>query len=389
MNEVLRPFLGKFVVVYLDDILVYSSNHDAHLNHLQQLFEVLREQKLYGKIEKCTFMQREIGFLGFIISDEVVKVDPSKVEAIFSWPVPKTITEVRSFHGLASFYRRFINNFSTLLAPITECTKHGRFVWSDAAQKAFELVKEKMCNTPILALPDFTKPFEVECDASGTGIGAVLIQCGKPIAYFSEKLNQAKLNYSTFDNEFYAMVRALNHWSHYLRPQAFVLHSDHESLKYIHGQHKLSARHAKWVEFLQSFNFVAKYKAGKANIVADALSRRHLLLSMVDSKVLGFELIKEFYVLDEEMRDLFVATKDGPKDHYHQMEGFLFKGNKLCVPKCPVRDLLIREAHGGGLAGHFGVSKTMELLQEHFSWPHMIKEGARPKSTRHSLFWTL
>ena len=258
MNEVLRPFLGKFVVVYLDDILVYSSNKDDHLNHLQQLFEVLREQKLYGKLEKCTFMQREIGFLGFIISDEGVKVDPSKVEAISSWPVPKTITEVRSFHGLASFYRRFINNFSTLLAPITECTKHGKFQWNEAAQKAFELVKEKMCNTPILALADFTKPFEVECDASGTGIGAVLIQSGKPIAYFSEKLNNAELNYSTYDKEFYAMVRALNHWSHYLRPQAFVLHSDHESLKYIHGQHKLSARHAKWVEFLQSFNFVAK-----------------------------------------------------------------------------------------------------------------------------------
>ena len=374
MNEVLRPFLGKFVVVYLDDILVYSVNKKDHLSHLRQLFEVLRKQQLFGKIEKCAFMQKEVGFLGFIVSDEGVKADPAKVEAISSWPVPKTITEIRSFHGLASFYRRFIDNFSTLLAPITECTKHGRFTWTNAAQRAFDLIKEKMCEAPVLALPDFSKPFEVECDASATGIGAVLIQSSRPIAYFSEKLSGARLNYSTYDKEFYAMVRALNHWSHYLHPQAFVLHSDHESLKYIHGQHKLSSRHAKWVEFLQSFDFVAKYKAGKANIVADALSRKHSLLTTVDSKVLGFELIKEYYDKDNDFSTVIVECKHGTNNNYHLIEGFLFKGNKLCVPKCPVRELLIREAHGGGLAGHFGINKTTELLQEHFHWPRMIGE---------------
>ena len=149
------------------------------------------------------------------------------------------------------------------MSPIIECTKKGIFTWTPEAQKAFEQIKTAMCQAPILKLPNFSQPFEVECDASGTGIAAVLLQEGRPIAYFSEKLHQSRLNYSTYDKEFYALVRALEHWLHYLRIQPFVLHTDHESLKYINGQKKLSLRHARWVEYLQTFDFVAKYKTGK------------------------------------------------------------------------------------------------------------------------------
>ncbi|XP_057249992.1 uncharacterized protein LOC130591095 [Beta vulgaris subsp. vulgaris] len=150
-----------------------------------------------------------------------------------------------------------------IVAPMTKCIKQGKFMWTKAAQQAFDTIKELLSNTPILALPDFSQPFEVECDASGVGIGAVMIQKKRPIAYFSEKLSGAKLNYSTYDKEFYAIVRALDHWSHYLRPSHFVLHSDHEALKYIHGQQKLNPRHAKWVEFLQSFNFSSSIKKAR------------------------------------------------------------------------------------------------------------------------------
>ncbi|XP_074303260.1 uncharacterized protein LOC141637712 [Silene latifolia] len=146
MNEMLRPFLNKFVVVYLEDILIYSKDEESHKRHLRAVFEVLRDQKLYGKLEKCTFMVSSVVFLGYIVGKDGVSMDPSKVDAIQAWPVPKSTTEVRSFHGLASFYRRFIQGFSSIVAPITELTKKGEFVWTNSAQKAFEEVKRKLCS---------------------------------------------------------------------------------------------------------------------------------------------------------------------------------------------------------------------------------------------------
>ena len=227
-------------------------------------------------------------------------------------------------------------------------------------KRSFDEIKEKLCNAPILALPDFNKLFEVECDASGVGIGAVLIQEKKPISFFSEKLSGAKLNYSNYDREFYAIIRSLDHWSHYLRPKPFVLHSDHEALKFINGQQKLSSRHAKWVEFLQSFTFSSKYNEGKSNVVVDALSRRAYLLVMVDARILGFEHIQGLYEFDND----FVQEFKSPTRDYTIKDGFLFKGNRLCIPECGVRELLIREVHSGDIAGHFGVHKTMDLIRD-------------------------
>ncbi|GJZ18427.1 transposon ty3-G gag-pol polyprotein [Tanacetum coccineum] len=164
-----------------------------------------------------------------------IQVDDTKIQAIRDWPIPQTIQQVRSFHGLASFYRRFIKKFSTIVAPMIEVTKYKHFEWNPQAQMAFEELKRQLASTPVLALPCFTDVFEVECDASGVGIGAVLSQSGRPIAYFSEKLNDAKRRYTTYDKEFYAIIRALDHWQHYLISKEFILHSDHEVLKYIQG----------------------------------------------------------------------------------------------------------------------------------------------------------
>ena len=378
MNHVLRAFIGKFVVVYFDDILIYSKNLDDHLTHLKFVLDVLRKERLFANLKKCTFCTDKLVFLGFVVSAQGIQVDEEKVRAIQDWPSPPSVSKVRSFHGLASFYRRFVKDFSSIAAPITEVIKKDvGFKWGEEQEKAFQLIKEKLTHAPLLALPNFAKTFEVECDASGLGIGAVLMQEGRPIAYFSEKLSGAALKYLTYDKELYALVQALETWQHYLWPKEFVIHTDHESLKHLKGQHKLNKRHARWMEFVETFPYVIRYKQGKENIVADALSRRYVLISTLDAKLLGFEHIKELYPLDQDFSEEYASCEKAAHDKFFRHEGFLFRENKLCIPNCSIRDLSVRESHGGGLMGHFGVAKTLGVLQEHFYWPHMKRDVER------------
>jgi hypothetical protein len=168
------------------------------------------------------------------------------------------------------------------------------------------MLKDKLTHAPLLQLPDFSKTFELECDASGIGLGGVLLQEGEPVAYFSEKLSGPSLNYSTYDKELLALVRTLETWQHYLWPKEFVIHSDHESLKHIRSQAKLNRRHAKWVEFIESFPYVIKHKKGKENVIGDALSRRYTMLSELDFKIYGLETIKEQYVHDVDFKDVLL-----------------------------------------------------------------------------------
>ena len=217
----------------------------------------------------------------------------------------------------------------------------------------------------------------MECDASGLGIGTVLMQEGRPIAYFSEKLSGVALKYPTYDKELYALVRALETWQHYLWPKEFVIHTDHKSLKHLKGQHKLNKRHARWMEFVETFPYVIRYKQGKENIVADALSWRYVLISTLEAKLLSFEHIKELYPLDQDFSNEYSCCEKGAHDKFFRHEGFLFRENRLCIPNCSIRDLLVKESHGGGLMGHFGVAKTLGVLQEHFYWPHMKRDVER------------
>ncbi|KAK1551529.1 hypothetical protein QYE76_017215, partial [Lolium multiflorum] len=380
MNHILRPLIGKSVVVYFDDILIYSKNLEDHVQHVREVLCILRHEKLFANLPKCHFAQNKLVFLGFVVSANGIEVDSSKVEAIHNWPTPTNVGQVRSFHGLAGFYRRFVKDFSTIACPLNELTKKNvPFVWGKAQQKAFDELKKRLTEAPLLALPDFTKTFEIECDASGLGIGGVLMQNGKPVAYYSEKLDGARLNYPIYDKELYALVRVLEVWQHYLWPKEFVIHSDHESLKYLKSQHNLNKRHAKWVEFIESFPYVIKYKKGKENVVADALSRKiTLLLTRLEFHILGLEEIKELYPSDSFFGPIFEKCSiDRGFDDFYLHDGYLFKANKVCIPESSLRKLLLQESHGGGLMGHFGRDKTLSMLSTHYYWPRMKRDVER------------
>ena len=175
----------------------------------------------------------------------------------------------------------------------------------------------------------------------------------------------AALNYPTYDKELYALVRSLETWQHYLLSKEFVIHTDHETLKHLRGRTTLKRRHARWLEFVETFPYVIKYKKGKDNVVADALSRRHTLISTMEAKIMGFEFIRDSYATELDFQEAFRKTTQGAFGVYYQHEGFLFKEKKLCIPKGSMRELLVREAHGGGLMGHFGRDKTLSVLTDH------------------------
>ncbi|KAE8715853.1 putative Quercetin 3-O-methyltransferase 1 [Hibiscus syriacus] len=371
MHQVLQPFMGKFVVVYFDDILVYSLTWTSHFDHLRAVFEMLKMECLFVNQKKCSFFTTSVTFLGFVVSTDGVHADQSKVDAVLEWPRPKTLHDIRSFHGLVYFYRRFIRNFSTLIAPITEGLKGRDFQWSEEAEANFQLVKQKMTEAPVLALPDFDKVFEVNCDASGVGIGGVLSQAGRPVSFFSEKLSGSKKNYSTYDLEFYAIVQSLKHWRHYLVQKEFILFIDHEALKYINGQHKLSRRHAKWVAYLQEFTFTLRHQAGSLNRVADALSRRTLLLTTMSTKVAGFETFTYMYAVDPSFGMIFQEVTEGYRHNFVLHNGYLFRGLQLCIPDCSLRQQIISELHN---EGHFGRDKTLALICSDFYWPKLTSD---------------
>jgi hypothetical protein len=215
------------------------------------------------------------------------------------------------------------------VAPITDCMKAGRFSWSKEAIDTFEVIKAKLTTTRLLVLPDFTQPFELHCDTWKVGIGVVLSQGGKPVAYFSEKLCGSKLNYNTYEVEFYAVVQSLKHWSSYLAYSKFILYSDHEALKHLNSQNKLSSRHAQWATYVQQFSFTIKDKSRALNKVVDALSQKTLLITSMKTKVVGFEFVKDALCADPFFGPLLNKVIENQND-YCLHDGFLSKGTQLC-----------------------------------------------------------
>ncbi|GJT46277.1 putative nucleotidyltransferase, ribonuclease H [Tanacetum coccineum] len=287
MNRIFHEYLDKFVIVFIDDILVYSKSEEEHERHLRIVLEILRQKKLYAKFSKCEFWLQQVAFLGHIVSADGIIMDPSKVEAITKWPRPTTVTEVRSFLGLAGYYRRFVEGFSRLALPLTQLMRKGeKFVWTDERQESFEELKRRLVSAPILTLPSGSGGFQIYSDASKKGLGCVLMQHGKVIAYASRQLKPYEVNYPTHDLELAAVVFALKIWRHYLYGEACDIFTDHKSLKYIFTQRELNMRQRRWLELLKDYDTNIQYHSGKANVVADALSRKSGMIACFDSMIL-------------------------------------------------------------------------------------------------------
>ncbi|KAH0671324.1 hypothetical protein KY285_024119 [Solanum tuberosum] len=273
MTRVFRPYLDLFVIVFIDDILVYSRSRNKQ--HLRIVLQTLRDQRLYAKFSKCEFWLESVAFLGHVVSKEGIRVDPAKIEAIRDWHRPTSVTEIRSFVGLAGYYRRFVEGFSTIAAPLTRLTRQDvPFVWSEECEASFLRLKELLTTAPILTLPVEGEGFTVYCDASGVGLGCVLMQQGRVIAYASRQLKIHERNYPTHDLELAAVVFALKIWRHYLYGVRCEIYTDHRSLQYIISQRDLNSRQRRWIELLKDYDLSILYHPGKANVVADALSRK-------------------------------------------------------------------------------------------------------------------
>ena len=275
MNRVFKDFLGTFVIAFIDDILVYSKTEAEHEEHLHKVLETLRVNKLYAKFSKCEFWLKQVAFLGHVVSSEGVSVDPAKIEAVTSLSRPSTVGEVRSFLGLAGYYRRFVEDFSHLATPLTQLTRKGTpFVWSPACEDSFQNLKQRLVTAPVLTVPDGSGSFVIYSDASKKGLGCVLMQKGKVVAYASRQLKSHEQNYLTHDLELAVVVFALKIWRLYLYGEKIQIFTDHKSLKYFFTQKELNMRQRRWLELVKDYDCEILYHPGKANVVADALSRK-------------------------------------------------------------------------------------------------------------------
>ena len=335
MHSIFREYLDDFIIIFLDDILVYSRGLQEHMIHVRKTFAVLRSHQLYAKVSKCSFFQHQVDYLGHVVSSKGLLPDPAKVQAVRDWKVPESVTDIRSFLGLAGYYRRFIPNFAKIAAPLTNLTrKNTPFTWSLREGEAFEQLKEVLLHAPVLQLADPERKFFVTTDASDFAIGAVLSQVWNdgehPIAYESRKLNAAECNYATHEKELLAVIHSLRTWRHYLLGNHFVVVTDHNSLKYIHTQPTLSRRQARWVEFLAEFDFDVEYRPGKGNVVADALSRLNVADCGTASKVYHredlFRGLEQAYKKEKETKRL-LEGQDSRKDYQVIQNKIYYTGN--------------------------------------------------------------
>ncbi|KAL0546768.1 hypothetical protein IC582_016681 [Cucumis melo] len=409
MNRVFREFLDTFVIVFIDDILIYSKTEAEHEEHLRMVLQTLRDNKLYAKFSKCEFWLKQVSFLGHVVSKAGVSVDPAKIEAVTGWTRPSTVSEVRSFLGLAGYYRRFVENFSRIATPLTQLTRKGApFVWSKACEDSFQTLKQKLVTAPVLTVPDGSGSFVIYSDASKKGLGCVLMQQGKVVAYASRQLKSHEQNYPTHDLELAAVVFALKIWRHYLYGEKIQIFTDHKSLKYFFTQKELNMRQRRWLELVKDYDCEILYHPGKANVVADALSRKvshsaalitrqaplHRDLERAEIAVsvgtvtmqlaqLTVQPTLRQRIIDAQSNDPYLVEKHGLAEAGQTAEfslssdgGLLFE-RRLCVPSDGViKTELLSEAHSSPFSMHPGSTKMYQDLKRVYWWRNMKREVA-------------
>ncbi|KAL4376493.1 hypothetical protein GQ457_02G033130 [Hibiscus cannabinus] len=377
MNRVFDEYLDQFVVVFIDDILVYSRTEEDHDRHLRLVLQTLLENQLYAKLSKCEFWIREVVFLGHVVSSEGIRVDTKKVEAIVNWKPPTSVIEIRSFLALAGYYRRFVSGFSKVATPLTKLLQKGvKYEWSDARQQAFEKLKEVLINAPVLTQLVSGKEFVEYSDASYVGLGCVPMQEGRVVAYASRQLKVHEKNYPTHNIELAAVVFALKIWRHYLYGERCIVYTDHKSLKYLMTQKELNIRQRRWLELLKDYDLSIEYHPGKANVVADALSRkvavelRAMFASLSISRDGG--LVAELQVKptliqvirEKQLRDRAMAAQD-----------------RIVVPDdSELRQTILTEAHSSPFAMHPGSTKMYRDLKAELYIREIVRLHGVPKS---------
>ena len=417
MNTTFHDMLDKFVIVFLDDILIYSKTLSDHQQHVKQVMEKLKEKKLFANKEKCAFFTTSTSFLGHVINGDGIKMMNDKVEAVLAWNNPKNVQELRMFLGLTGYYRKFVKGYSEITSPLSELLKEVvPWEWGSKEQKAFDQLKQIFTTDPVLILPKPELPYTITTDASGFAIGAVLQQDhGKglqPIAYISKKLQPAETRYTTYEKEGFAIVHALKQWRHYLHTDHPIhIQTDHQALKSLKEMQKggsiIADRRSRWLDLLAEYKLDIEHIPGRLNPVADCLSRNPTHINMdthnntnsngtsqeaegkqqeaeeehclnVMSTISSDDLlqrIRDAYVHDEKclemMEDIKATTVSANKRNFFLENGLIraHGSNTIYVPDDPsIKSDILNECHDGKMYGHFGTQKTIKMVGRRFQW---------------------
>ena len=432
MNCLFGHRIGLFVLVYMDDILIYSKSKEEHTQHLHEVLSLLQQHEYHVKISKCHFYQTKVSFLGHLISQDGLQVDPAKIETVKKWHPPTDKTGVRSLLGFGNYFRRFIYGYSQIVLPLLELTKKNTpMTWTVECQQAFENLRDAIINAPVLKHPDMSQPFQLICDASNYASGAILLQDNHPCAFASKKFLPAECNYTTEERELLAVIHALKLFRCYLEGNHFTIITDHHPLKFFDTKQDLSPRQARWSQYLSRFDYSWEWIKGKTN-PADFLSRNppfaSLLLPMVTRtqtgklpkpiepyvpkrisktkrkhkysvehqppppntdttvndaspststlppQITGYEsnidinLIKQGYQHDSWFQDDINTSK------LHYQNNLYWHHHAIAVPKyLNLRKWIIQEFHDTNYSGHFGVHKTLQTIQRSYWWPFIRK----------------